>query len=111
MPANKKCNLSLNKFDKLVSFIVKQLAQCPLEIFTGTDTRTKNENWTIYLKSKNGETIQFLMRQLQGFGAGAARSWGIWLEPELSLWPGSGSGSSLNFSLIIHANCMVHNLF
>ena len=36
-----------------------------------------------------------------------SRSRGIWLEPELSLWPGSGSGSSLNFSLIIHANCMV----
>ena len=27
----------------------------------------------------------------QGFGAGAARSQGIWLEPEQSLWPGSGS--------------------
>ena len=24
------------------------------------------------------------------FGAGAARSRGIWLEPEPSLWPGSG---------------------
>ena len=45
----------------------------------------------------------------QGFAAGAARRRGIWLEPEPSLWP--GSGSSLNFSLIIHANCMVHNLF
>ena len=43
------------------------------------------------------------------------RSRGIWqlepqpslwqLEPEPSLWP--GSGSSLHFSLIIHANCMV----
>ena len=27
----------------------------------------------------------------QGFGARAARSRGIWLEPEPSLWPGSGS--------------------
>ena len=26
---------------------------------------------------------------LQGFWAGAARSWGIWLEPEPSLWPSS----------------------
>ena len=42
-----------------------------------------------------------------GFGAGTARSRGIWLEPEPSLWRGSDSGSSLNFSLIIHANCMV----
>ena len=44
-------------------------------------------------------------------GAAATRSRGIWLEiePEPSLWPGSGSGSGscLNFSLIIHANCMV----
>ena len=47
----------------------------------------------------------------QGFGAGAARSRGIWLEPEPSLWPGSGSGSSLNFSSIIHANCVIQNLF
>ena len=34
--------------------------------------------------------------------AGAARSRGIWLEPEPSLWP--GSGSTLNICLIIHAN-------
>ena len=47
----------------------------------------------------------------QGFGAGNARSRGIWLEPDLksSLWP--GSGSSLTFSLIIHANCIVNHLF
>ena len=45
----------------------------------------------------------------QGFGAGAAQSRGIWPEP--SLWPGSGSGSSLQFSFIIHVNCMVRNLF
>ena len=31
------------------------------------------------------------MHGYQGFGAGAARSRGIWLEPEPSLWPGSGS--------------------
>ena len=33
----------------------------------------------------------------QGFGVGAARSRGIWLEPEPLLWP--YSGSSFNFSL------------
>ena len=44
----------------------------------------------------------------QGFGAGAARSQGIWLEPEPSLRP--GSGSTLNFCLIIHANYMELNL-
>ena len=37
------------------------------------------------------------------------RSRGIWLESVPSLWP--GSGSSINFSLITYANCMVHNLF
>ena len=31
----------------------------------------------------------------QGFGAGAARSRGIWLEPEPSLWAGSGSRKKL----------------
>ena len=36
----------------------------------------------------------------QGFGAGAARSRGIWLEPEPSLWP----GSTLIICLIIHEN-------
>ena len=41
----------------------------------------------------------------QGFGARAVRSRGISSEP--SLWPGSSSGSSLNFSFIILANCMV----
>ena len=40
----------------------------------------------------------------QGFGAGAAQSRGIWLEPEPSLWP--GSGSTLNICLIIHSNYM-----
>ena len=30
----------------------------------------------------------------------------MWLEPEPSIWPGSGSSS--NFSLKIHPNCMVH---
>ena len=32
-----------------------------------------------------------------GYGAGAARIRGIWLEPEMSLWP----GSSFNFSVLI----------
>ena len=42
----------------------------------------------------------------QGFGAGAARSRGIWLEPEPepTLWP--GSGSTLNICIIIYANYM-----
>ena len=44
----------------------------------------------------------------QGLGAGAARSRGIWLEPEPSLWP--GSGSTLNICLIIHENCMELNI-
>ena len=39
--------------------------------------------------------ISYFVSQFQyvvyGFGAGAARSRGIWLEPEPSLWPGSGS--------------------
>ena len=58
-----------------------------------------------------GREKQKKYRHLQGFGAGAARSRGIWLEPEPSLWPASGfgSGSSLTFSLIINANCMEHN--
>ena len=55
------------------------------------------------------------MTQGQGFGAGAARS-----RPEPGYLAGAGavtlasSGSSLNFSLIIHANCIIcklHNLF
>ena len=48
----------------------------------------------------------------QGFGAGAARSRGIWLEPEPSLWPGSssGSGSTLIICLIIHENYMELNI-
>ena len=48
----------------------------------------------------------------QGFGVGAARSRGIWLEPEPLLWP--CSGSSFNFSLnLFHANCIpvFHNLY
>ena len=44
----------------------------------------------------------------QGFGAKAARSRGIWLEPEPSLW--SGSGSTLNICLIIHENYMELNI-
>ena len=36
------------------------------------------------------------------------RSWGIWLEPEPSLWP--GFGSTLNICLIIHVNYMELNL-
>ena len=42
----------------------------------------------------------------QGFGAGAPRSRGIWLEPEPSLWP----GSTLNICLIIHENYMELNI-
>ena len=45
---------------------------------------------------------------IQGFGAGAAWSRGIWLEPELSLWP--GSSSTLNICLIIHENYMKLNI-
>ena len=44
----------------------------------------------------------------QGFGAGAARSRGIWLEPEPSLWP--GSSSTLKICLIIHENYMELNI-
>ena len=44
----------------------------------------------------------------KGFEAGAARSRGIWLEPEPSLWP--GSGSTLNICLIIHKNYMALNI-
>ena len=40
----------------------------------------------------------------QGFGAAWSH---LELELELSLWP----GSSFNFSFIMHANCMGHNLF
>ena len=43
----------------------------------------------------------------QGFGAGATRSRGIWLEPEPELWLLPGSGSSLTFLCIIHANCIL----
>ena len=55
----------------------------------------------------------FRSRSRQGFGAGVARDRSIWLEPESepSLWAGSDSGSSFNFSFTIHANCKVHNLF
>ena len=38
------------------------------------------------------------LRNLQGFGAGAAQSRGIWLKPEpslCSLLPGAGAGSGL----------------
>ena len=41
-----------------------------------------------------------------------SRSRGIWLEPEPSFWP--GSGSSFNFNLKINANCVnctVHSSF
>ena len=38
----------------------------------------------------------------QNFGAGATRSWDIWLELEPSLWP--GFSSTLNICLIIHEN-------
>ena len=37
-----------------------------------------------------------------------SRSRGIWLEPEPSLWP--GSGSTLNICLIIHENYMELNI-
>ena len=43
-----------------------------------------------------------------GYLAGAGvfgRSRGIWLEPEPSLW--LGTGSIFNFSLIIHAHCII----
>ena len=38
----------------------------------------------------------YFSRQGFGDGAGSARSRGIWLEQEPSLWHGSGSGSTLN---------------
>ena len=41
---------------------------------------------------------------MQGFGAGAALSRGIWLEPEPSHWP--GFGLTLNICFIIDANYM-----
>ena len=40
--------------------------------------------------------------------ASGFRSRSIWLEPETSLWP--DSGSTLNICLIIHANYMELNL-
>ena len=45
---------------------------------------------------------------MAGFGAGAAQSWGIWLESELSLW--SGSDFALNICFIIHENYMALNI-
>ena len=54
---------------------------------------------------RSGEDIT---RLNQGFGAGATRSQGIWLEPKPSLWP--GSGSTLNICLIIHDNYMELNI-
>ena len=44
----------------------------------------------------------------QGFRAGAAQSWGIWLALEPTLWP--GLESTVNICLIIHANYMELNL-
>ena len=73
---------------------------------------------TVKCKEKKIKEIQYVDREMkggncveQGFGAGAARSRCIWLkpEPEPSLWP--GSGTSFNFSFIIHANFVEHNLF
>ena len=49
------------------------------------------------------------LRLQLSFGDRATWIRGIWLEPEPSL--SLSLGSSLNFSLIIHANCMVQNLF
>ena len=46
----------------------------------------------------------FISVYIQGFGA---RAGGIWLEPEPSIWP--GSGSTLNICLIVHANYMELN--
>ena len=43
---------------------------------------------------------------MQGFGAGAARSLGILLEPEPSRW----SGSTLKICSIIHENYMELNI-
>ena len=43
------------------------------------------------------------------FSTAGFRSRSIWVEPKPSLWVGSGSGSSCNFSYIIHANCMVQS--
>ena len=75
------------------------LGDCPPEmLFTTATCNLLTFRFFVTFKCNFIEkepSIAFQKVKQQGFGAGAARSRGIWLEPEPSLWPGSGSGSTL----------------
>ena len=79
--------------------IPTNLGDCPPEmLFTTATCNLLTFRFFVTFKCNFIEkepSIAFQKVKQQGFGAGAARSRGIWLEPEPSLWPGSGSGSTI----------------
>ena len=88
-------------------------ASTECRILISSDSRTLQKSLNSFPLIRASLPLQLLdisilkLKVAYCFRAGVFR---IWLEPEPSLWPSSGSGSTLNIYLIIHENWMELNI-
>ena len=88
-------------------------ASTECRILISSDSRTLQKSLNSFPLIRASLPLQLLdisilkLKVAYCFRAGVFR---IWLEPEPSLWPSSGSGSTLNIYLIIHENWMEINI-